>query len=70
MKTNRIRSVESESDIVEAVANNSLLAGIILQDNSYNNWTDLPKHIQYTIRYIKKNRKKNKGKLFSLSEWT
>ena len=50
MKTNRIRSVGSESDIVEAVANNSLLAGIILQDNSYNDWTDLPKHIQYTIR--------------------
>lgn len=50
MKTNRVRAVGSESDIVEAVANNSLLAGVILQDNSYSNWTDLPKHIQYTIR--------------------
>ena len=50
MNTNRVRAVASESDIVEAVVNNSLLAGIILQDNSYDNWTDFPKHIQYTIR--------------------
>ena len=49
MKTNRIRSVNSKSDIVEAVRDNSLLAGIILEDNS-GNWTSLPGHIQYTIR--------------------
>ena len=49
MKTNRIRSVNSESDIVEAVRDNSLLAGIILEDIS-GNWTELPGHIQYTIR--------------------
>ena len=61
MKTNRVRSVGSESEIVEAVANDTLLAGIILQDNSDNNWTDLPKHIQYTIRWRKiKNIEKNK----------
>lgn len=50
MKTNRIRSVNSESDIVEAVRDNSLLAGIILEDNSDGDWSELPGHIQYTIR--------------------
>ena len=50
MKTDRIRPVTSQADIVEAVADGSLLAGIVLEDNSQLNWTVLPKHIQYTIR--------------------
>ena len=50
MKTNRIRPVSSESEILEAVRDSSLLAGIILEDNSDGDWTTLPAHIQYTIR--------------------
>ena len=48
--TNRVRGVDSEELIIEAAANGSLLAGIVLMNGETENLTTLDSHVQYKIR--------------------
>ena len=52
MKTDRMISKTSEEEILLSARNSSseFLAGVVLVDNSTNNWTKLPEHIHYIIR--------------------